>query len=114
MANGKFQNWLTYSIEQKTRAVIGFCVGSNSIENIKLIIGKLLLLKPQKNYTDRLPLSRNLIPRHIHKVFQYFTNRIERKNLALRTHIKRLFRKTIYYSKKEKYLEAYLRIYYWG
>ena len=114
IANDRIHNWLTYAIEQKTKSVIGFCVGSKSIENIKPIIDKVLLLKPQRIYTDRLPLYRNLIPRHIHKVFQYCTNRIERKNLTLRTHIKRLSRKTICYSKNEKYLDAHLRIYFWG
>ncbi len=36
IANGKPQNQLTYAIEQKTRKVIAFCVGSKSIEKIKI------------------------------------------------------------------------------
>lgn len=114
IANGKSQNWLTYAIEQKTKTVIGFSIGSKSIENIKPIIDNVLLLKPKRIYTDRLPLYRNLVPKRIHKVFQYCTNKIERMNLTLRTHIKRLSRKTICFSRDEKYLEAHLRIYFWG
>lgn len=53
IANGKSQNWLTYAIEQKTKEVISFSVGSKSIENIKPIINKVLLLKPKRIYTDR-------------------------------------------------------------
>jgi insertion element IS1 protein InsB len=49
IANGKFQNWLTYAIEQKTRAVVGFCIGSKSILNIKQVVDKVLLLKPKNN-----------------------------------------------------------------
>ena len=53
-------------------------------------------------------------PKSIHKRFQYCTNKIERMNLTLRTHIKRLSRKTICFSKSEKYLEAHLKIYFWS
>ncbi|WP_452600538.1 IS1 family transposase [Pontimicrobium sp. MEBiC06410] len=113
IANGKSQNWLTYAIEQRTKEVISFLIGSKSIENIKLIINKVLLLKPKKIYKDKLSLYKNLILISIHKVFQYCTNRIERKNLTLRMHIKRLSRKTICFSRKEKYIEAHLRIYFW-
>uniref|UniRef100_UPI0038B502E2 IS1 family transposase n=1 Tax=Tenacibaculum singaporense TaxID=2358479 RepID=UPI0038B502E2 len=49
----------------------------------------------------------------MHKRFQYCTNRIERMNLNLRTHIKRLSRKTICFTKNQKYLEAHLKIYFW-
>ena len=63
---------------------------------------KILLLNPQRIYTDRLPLYRSIIPKNIHKVFQYCTNKIERNNLTLRTHIKRLSRKTICFSKNKK------------
>lgn len=114
IANGKSQNWLTYAIEQKTKTVIGFCVGSKSIINIKPILDRVLLLNPKRVYTDRLPLYRSIIPKNVHKVFQYCTNKIERNNLTLRTHIKRLSRKTICFSKNEKYLEAHLKIYFWG
>nr|WP_262709366.1 IS1 family transposase [Tamlana fucoidanivorans] len=50
----------------------------------------------------------------IHKFTHYKTNRIERNNLNLRTHLKRLSRKTICYTKSLKYLEATLKLYFWG
>ncbi|MBX2827092.1 MAG: IS1 family transposase [Flavobacteriaceae bacterium] len=106
--------WITYAIEQKTKQVIGLYVGSKSKETIKPLIDKILLLHPKRIYTDRLNIYPSLIPRKVHKVFQYCTNRIERMNLTLRTHIKRLSRRTICFSKDKKYLEAHLRIYFWG
>ena len=106
--------WITYAIERETKHVIDFFVGSKSKENIKPLINKLLLLQPTKIYTDRLNVYPSLIPKAIHKRFQYCTNKIERMNLTLRTHIKRLSRKTICFSKSKKYLEAHLRIYFWG
>jgi len=114
IANGRKRNWLIYGIEKNTGDVIDVRVGPRSIENIKPLIDKILLLDPSKVYTDKLPLYRGLIPKKIHKVFQYCTNKIERMNLTLRTHIKRLGRKTICFSRKEKYLEAHLKIYFWG
>ncbi|WP_299223872.1 IS1 family transposase [uncultured Psychroserpens sp.] len=106
--------WITYAIEQQTKTVIDFIVGRKTSENIKPLINKLLLLVPKRIYTDRLNIYTSIIPRAIHKRFQYCTNIIERNNLTLRTHIKRLSRKTICFSKNEKYLEAHLRIYFWG
>lgn len=64
-----------------------FIVGKKTTENIKPIIDKLLLLKPKRIYTDRLNIYPSLIPKEIHKRFQYYTNRIEQK-ISLIIHIK--------------------------
>ena len=112
--NKKNITWITYAIEQKTRDVIGFFVGRKTKDNIRSLINKILLLQPTRIYTDRLNIYPSLIPKEIHKRFQYCTNKIERMNLTLRTHIKRLSRKTICFSRKQEYLEAHLRIYFWG
>ncbi|WP_456243511.1 IS1 family transposase [Tenacibaculum amylolyticum] len=114
IANGKSQNWLIYAIEQKTKHIVNFIIGGRNKENIKSVINKVLLLEPIKIYTDKLPIYKSLIPTAIHKRFQYCTNKIERMNLNLRMHIKRLSRKTICFTRNEKYLEAHLRIYFWS
>ncbi|TXK78898.1 IS1 family transposase [Mesonia sp. K4-1] len=106
--------WITYVIERESKTVIDFFIGRKSINNIKPLINKVLLLQPNKIYTDRLNIYPSMIPKEIHRRFQYATNKIERMNLTLRTHIKRLGRKTICFSKKTLYLEAHLKIYFWG
>lgn len=106
--------WITYVLERETRNVIDFFVGSKSKENIMPLINSVLLLNPKNIYTDGLNIYPSLIPKEIHKRFQYCTNRIERNNLTLRTHIKRLSRKTICFSKSSMYLKAHLKIYFWG
>ena len=106
--------WITYVLERETKSIIDFYVGRKSKETIKPLINKVLLLQPSKIYTDKLNIYPSLIPKEIHKRFQYCTNRIERMNLNLRTHIKRLSRKMICYTKRQKYLEAHLKIYFWG
>ncbi len=106
--------WLTYAIERETKRVIDFFVGNKTKENIQPLIGKVLSLYPKRIYTDNLNVYPSLIPKEIHRCFQYCTNCIERNNLTLRTHIKRLSRRTICFSKNKTYLEAHLRIYFWG
>lgn len=106
--------WITYVLERETKNIIDFYVGRKTKETIKPLIDKVLLLKPSRIYTDRLNIYPSLIPKEIHKRFQYCTNRIERMNLNLRTHIKRLSRKTICFSRNKIYLKAHLRIYFWG
>lgn len=112
--NGNAQNYLTYAIERKSKTIIGFVLGSRSKDNIAPLIQKVLLLKPRRVFTDKMSSYPSLIPKEIHRKFRYGTNRIERNHLTLRTHIKRLSRRTICFSKKEKYLEAHLKIYFWG
>lgn len=63
-------------------------------------------------YTDKLKSYQSLIPSAIHKVIRFGTNHIERTNLTLRTHLKRLNRKTICFSKSEVMLKAVLNIYF--
>lgn len=106
--------WITYALERETRNVITFFVGRKTKENIRPLIDKILLLEPNRIYTDRLNIYPGIIPKEIHRRFQYCTNRIERNNLTLRTHIKRLSRKTICFSKNKVYLDAHLKIYFWG
>lgn len=106
--------WITYAIERETKTVIDFFVGRKTKANIKPLIDKVLFLNPKRIYTDRLNIYPKLIPKTIHKVFRYCTNKIERMNLTLRTHIKRLSRRTICFSKSVEHLEAHLKIYFWG
>ncbi len=65
-------------------------------------------------YTDPLQHYRSLIPLQIHKVKRGGTNHIERHNLNLRMHLKRLNRRTICFSRSVAMLAAVLKIYFWG
>jgi len=107
-------NYITYAINRTTKQIITFVAGRRSKENIKKVIDKLLILKPRKIYTDRLNIYPSLIPKHIHKVFRFHTNVIERNNLTLRIRLKRLGRKTICYSKSIAMLIASLKLYFWS
>ena len=106
--------YITYAINRATRKVIDFVVGQRSKVVIGQVINKLLSFSPRRIYTDGLNIYPSLIPPAIHKVFRYHTNTIERNNLTLRTHLKRLGRKTICFSKSILMLYACLKLYFLG
>ncbi len=108
----KKECWIMYAINKISGAVIDFCVGRRTKENIKRITDSVIKLNPKRVYTDGLNIYPSLIPKSIHKVFEYCTNRIERKNLSLRTHLKRISRKTICFTKNERMLRNCLSIYF--
>ncbi|HEX2845848.1 MAG TPA: IS1 family transposase [Chitinophagaceae bacterium] len=54
------------------------------------------------------------MPSDRHIANAYNINHIERNNLNLRTHLKRLSRRTICFSKSITMLEACLKIYFWN
>jgi insertion element IS1 protein InsB len=108
------ERWVTYAIRSDTRQTVDFRIGRRSKRNLGAVIQTLLLSKARKIYTDRLKTYQFLIPRKIHRRQCYKINHIERKNLDLRTHLKRLGRKTICFSKSDAMLEACLKIYFWG
>lgn len=106
--------WITYAIERKSKAIVGFVLGSKTKENIQPLVNQLVLSVPKHIYTDGLNVYPSLIPDNIHKRFQYCTNIIERNNLTLRTHLKRLSRRTICFSRSFGVLLSVLKIYFWA
>ena len=110
--NKQHESWVMYAINKTTGKVIDFCVGRRTKENLKKITDSLLLLNPKKIYTDGLTIYKTLIPEKLHKMFAHCTNKIERKNLNIRTHLKRLSRKTICFTRSNEMLENCLRMYF--
>ena len=106
--------WIMYAINKTTGKVIDFVVGRRTKTNIKQVIDNVLQLNPKRIYTDGLNIYPSLIPKNQHKVFSYCTNKIERHNLTLRTHIKRLSRKTICFSRSTFILYHTLNLYWYG
>jgi insertion element IS1 protein InsB len=105
--------YIIYAINRRTKAVIDFVVGKRTTENIGKVIGSVLELNPKRIFTDKLNVYPGLIQAGIHTASIYQTNHIERHNLTLRTHQKRLTRKTICFSKSRAMLENCLRLYFW-
>ncbi|MBL7706316.1 MAG: hypothetical protein JNM21_12295 [Taibaiella sp.] len=74
----------------------------------------MILYEAAKVFTDKLPNYKYLLPSTIHSTKYSGTNHIERKNLTLRTHLKRLSRRTICFSRSIAMLHGCLMIYFWG
>jgi insertion element IS1 protein InsB len=106
--------WIVYALQRETNQVVDFAVGSRTKATLQKVISTLLLSNAKKIYTDKLNLYSFLIPSYLHINKRYSTNRIERKNLSMRTHLKRLTRRTICYNKSIAMLSACLKIYFWS
>jgi insertion element IS1 protein InsB len=105
--------WIVYALDRVNKNVISFAVGSGTKKTLNQFIQTVVLSNPKRMYTDGLNLFKFLIHKTIHKVTRFGTNTIERKNLSLRTHLKRLNRRSICFSKSLLILSVVLRIYFW-
>lgn len=106
--------WLVYALDKNSKNVVSFNVGKRTNKTLNRVLDTLKLSQAKKIFTDRLKNYRYLIDEELHSVKRFGTNHIERLNLTLRTHLKRLNRKTICFSKSLLVLIAVLRIYFWG
>jgi len=105
--------WLVYAMDVASGVVVDLGIGKRNKNTVTPVIASTLSYKPKKIFTDGLNIYPSLIPPNIHTVFKHGTNKIERHNLNIRTHVKRMARKTICYSKSKAHLEAHLKIYFW-
>lgn len=105
---------IVYSYEPKTRYILDISVGTRCKRTLRKVTETLVLSEAKTVYTDGLDLYKQLIPENIHKKHKRCTNHIESQNLTLRTHLKRLNRRTICYSKSLIMLLAVVKIYFWG
>jgi IS1 family transposase len=112
IGNKENHYWVAYAINRTTGEVIDFVIGKRTKHTLRMLINTLLLSGVRRICTDRLNIYRSLIPKGIHYSKAYCTNHIERKNLSIRTHIKRLSRRTICFSRSYTLLESCLRIYF--
>lgn len=106
--------WLVYAMDRESKKVASFTVGRRTNKTISRVLDTLKLSESRKVFTDGLKNYRYLIEEQFHSVKRFGTNHIERMNLSLRTHLKRLNRRTICYSRSMIVLSAVLKIYFWG
>ena len=106
--------WVVYAMRRDTKEVIDFKVGKRNLKTLGKVIDTVLLSEAKKIFTDGYELYKSLILEEIHRQRKCSINHIERKNLSIRTHLKRLSRKSICFSKSKEMLEACLKIYFWS
>jgi insertion element IS1 protein InsB len=94
------QRWLWYAIDHATGKILAYVLGNRKDE---AFIKLKALLEPfgiTRFYTDDWGAYERHLESENHIIGKENTQKIERKNLTLRTRIKRLVRKTICFSKK--------------
>lgn len=112
--NKKNEQWITYIFDRANKCVVDFVVGRKNKDSLKPMVSRVLASSPKLVATDGLRVYQSLIPPNIHMVEPYQTLRIERNNLNLRIHLKRLSRKTINFTKNVSMLQSVLKIYFWS
>jgi len=105
--------WLVYALERETRKVVSFNVGARTNKTLNVVLQTLQNAQAKRIYTDGLKNYKYLINKKVHKVSRFGTNHIERNNLTVRTHVKRLSRRTICFTRSVLLLFSVLRIYFW-
>ncbi len=105
--------WLVYALEKDSKNIVSFNVGKRTNKTLSRVVETLQLSEAKRIFTDRLKNYKYLIDERLHSVKRFGTNHIERKNLTLRTHLKRLNRRTICFSKSLVILVSVLKIYFW-
>jgi len=102
VGNKSNQRWLWYAVDHNTNTILAYVLGRRKdivFEELKA------LLEPfgiSRYYTDDWGAYERHLDKNKHEVGKKNTQKIERKNLNLRTWIKRLTRKTICFSKRDK------------
>jgi insertion element IS1 protein InsB len=96
------QRWLWLAIDHETRVILAYTFGRRADKVFKTLKRLLEPFQITNFYTDDWGSYERCLPAEKHTIGKKNTQAIERKNLTLRTRIKRLCRKTICYSKSEK------------
>jgi insertion element IS1 protein InsB len=85
--------------------------GRRQDETCKKSLSNLKVFKSRTYYTDDWGSYSALIPKEKHVIGKINTQKIENKNLFLRTRVKRLTRKTICFSKSEALHDAVIGLF---
>lgn len=114
VGNKRNRIWVAYALDRSTKDVVGIRIGKRSKRVLGPLIDTLLVADAKRIHTDGCDIYPALIPPNLHRVKRFATNGIERKNLTLRTQLKRLGRRSICYSKCVVMLQACVAMACWG
>ncbi len=91
--------WLFYACDRIRKRVLAHVFGPRTAQTLQRLLALLSQFNIAFYMTDVWPVYQMLLASTSHVVSKKYTQRIERHNLNLRTHIKRLARRTICFSK---------------
>ncbi|TAE28229.1 MAG: IS1 family transposase [Candidatus Kapaibacterium sp.] len=106
------QRWTWYAWDDKRKRVLAYCNGRRTDASCKALCKELFANYDIRRYnTDNWQSYHKVLPPEKHRVSKKGTQRIERQNLNFRTHLKRLNRQTICFSKSEVMHDAVIKLY---
>ncbi|AVZ83925.1 IS1-like element ISEic1 family transposase [Edwardsiella ictaluri] len=94
--------WLFYAYDRIRKRVLAHVFGPRNALTLQRLLALVRKFNIAFYMTDAWPVYRTLLDPAHHVVSKKYTQRIERHNLNLRTHLKRLTRRTICFSKSEE------------
>jgi IS1 family transposase/transposase-like protein len=107
------KRWIWYAQCAKSGKILAFQIGKRNDKTCKKLMKKLEHLTINRYCTDDWASYKKHIPAEKHIISKAKTQKIERQNLNFRTHIKRLCRKTICFSKKDDMHYGFVKAYIW-
>jgi IS1 family transposase/transposase-like protein len=105
------QCWLWYGLNRATKRIAAYVLGRRTDDRCEQLIEKLGACQVANYYTDNWQSSAKTLDTESHRIGKSGTQGIERHNLNFRTHIKRLHRRTICFSKSGEMHEAVIKLY---
>ncbi len=111
VGNTSNQRWTWYALDRATGTILAHQNGQRTDEMCEQLFAKLAPFSLATSYTDNWQRSAKCIPSEQHCIGKKDTWKIERTNLNVRTHLKRLHRKTLCFSKNEEMHDKIIGLY---
>ena len=106
------QRWTWYAWDAQEKCILAYQNGRRTDASCKKLCDTLFTHYDIRRYnTDDWQSYSKMLPASRHRISKKGTQRIERQNLNFRTHIKRLNRRTICFSKSEIMHDAVIKLY---
>jgi insertion element IS1 protein InsB len=105
------QRWTWYAIDHERGIILAHHNGRRTDAACKALLDKLARFPIHRYYTDNWQSYAKFISPKQHQIGKDETWRIERKNLNFRTHLTRLHRKTIGFSKNPEMHDKVIGLY---
>lgn len=109
--NTSNQRWTWYALDRHSGTILAHHIGKRTDEACAALLEKLTIFPIRYYYTDHWQSYSKLIPIEKHRIGKEYTWKIERMNLNFRTHLKRLHRKTLCFSKNEDIHDKVIGLY---
>jgi IS1 family transposase/DNA-directed RNA polymerase subunit RPC12/RpoP len=105
------QCWCWYGLNRATTRIAAYVLGRRTDRSCRQLMEKLSGSTVEQFYTDDWQAYAKTLPPERHTISKAETLNIERHNLNFRTHLKRLHRRTICFSKSDEMHAAVIKLY---